>query len=141
EPAAVMTAYEGLAVLLVVGWMLIKVVRMPQDTDTDRSAVWAVFRRVGKSRSYVSGGVAPFFYVGAQIGVWSFDIRYVMQELQMNEETASNYYILSLVLFMIFRFIATGLMRYIKATRLLVVLSIIATLLCLVVCFAGGQTG
>jgi len=141
ELSAVMKAYVGLAVLLIVVWMLIKVVRMPQDTDTDRSDVWAVFRRLGKNRNYVFGVVAQFFYVGAQIGVWSFTIRYVMQELQMNEETASNYYILSLVLFMIFRFIATGLMRYIKATRLLVVLSIIATLLCLVVCFAGGQTG
>src|SRR5690606_25387947 len=85
--------------------------------------------------------VAQFFYVGAQIGVWSFTIRYVMQELQVNEEVASNYYILSLVLFMLFRFITTGLMRFIRPTTLLMALSIVALVLCLVVSFAGGQAG
>src|SRR3546814_1752716 len=41
ELSAVMQAYVGLAMLLIVVWLLIKVVRMPQDTDTDRSDVWA----------------------------------------------------------------------------------------------------
>lgn len=141
ELSAVMQAYVGLAVLLMVVWILIKVVRMPQDTDTDRSDVLAVFGRLAKNRNYVFGVIAQFFYVGAQIGVWSFTIRYVMQELQVNEEAASDYYILSLVFFMLFRFISTSLMRFIRPTRLLVALSIVAVLLCLVVSFTGGQIG
>jgi hypothetical protein len=34
-----------------------------------------------RHRKYLWGVVAQFFYVGAQIGVWSYTIRYVMQEL------------------------------------------------------------
>ncbi|MGV3760949.1 L-fucose:H+ symporter permease [Parapedobacter sp.] len=141
ELSAVMQAYVGLAVVLLVVWILIKMVRMPHDTDTDRGDVWAAFGRLSRNRNYVFGVVAQFFYVGAQIGVWSYTIRYVMQELQVNEEAASNYYILSLVLFMLFRFITTGLMKFIRPTTLLMALSIVALGLCLIVSFAGGQTG
>lgn len=141
ELSAVMQAYVGLAMVLVVVWILIKVVRMPSDVDTDRSDVLAAFRRLSGNRNYMFGVVAQFFYVGAQIGVWSYTIRYVMQELQVNEETASNYYILSLVLFMLFRFITTGLMRFIRPATLLVALSAVAVVLCLTVSFSGGPTG
>src|SRR3546814_8422539 len=66
ELSAVMQAYVGLAMLLIVVWLLIKVVRMPQDTDTDRSDVWAAFGRIAKNRNYVFGVIAQFFYVGAR---------------------------------------------------------------------------
>src|SRR5690606_24377805 len=46
ELSAVMQAYVGLAMVLVVVWILIKVVRMPSDVDTDRSDVLAAFRRL-----------------------------------------------------------------------------------------------
>src|SRR5665811_60588 len=39
-------------------------------------------------RDSVWGVIAQFFYVGAQIAVWSFIIRYVMQ--QLNLETVVN---------------------------------------------------
>ncbi|MFB2120249.1 L-fucose:H+ symporter permease [Parapedobacter sp. 2B3] len=141
ELSAVMQAYVGLAMLLIVVWLLIKMVRMPQDIDTDRGNVWAAFGRLSRNRNYVYGVIAQFFYVGAQIGVWSFTIRYVMQELQVNEESASNYYILSLVFFMLSRFITTGLMKFVKPTRLLLALALAAVVLCLVVSLTGGQTG
>lgn len=141
ELSAVMQAYVGLAFLLAIVWILIKVVKMPTDTDTDRGSLLAAFSRLMKNRTYVFGVIAQFFYVGAQIGVWSFTIRYVMQEMKVNEEVASNYYILALVLFMLFRFITTSLMRFIAPARLLVVLAVVAILLCLVVSFNGGHIG
>ena len=141
ELSAVMRAYVGVAVVLVIVWLLIKFVRMPRESDTGRGNPLAAFGRLINNRNYMFGVIAQFFYVGAQIGVWSYTIRYVMQELQVNEEEASNYYILSLVLFMLFRFITTGLMRFIKPTTLLIILSTVAAVLCLIVSFASGQTG
>ena len=42
------------------------------------------YRRLIKNKNYVWGVFAQFFYVGAQIAVWSFVIRYVMQQLQLD---------------------------------------------------------
>jgi MFS transporter, FHS family, L-fucose permease len=42
------------------------------------------YRRLINKKNYVWGVFAQFFYVGAQIAVWSFVIRYVMQQLQLD---------------------------------------------------------
>jgi FHS family L-fucose permease-like MFS transporter len=42
-----------------------------------------------KNKNYVWGVVAQFFYVGAQIAVWSFVIRYVIQQLNLDAVVAS----------------------------------------------------
>ncbi|MDR1491782.1 MAG: L-fucose:H+ symporter permease [Planctomycetaceae bacterium] len=49
----------------------------------------ATFKRLIKNKIYVWSVVAQFFYVGAQISVWSFVIRYVMQEMNFNGVVAS----------------------------------------------------
>ena len=94
--------------------------------------------------------MAQFFYVGAQIGVWSFTIRYVMQELNYEknpplgktpEEAAATYYMASLVVFMVSRFICTGLMRFMTPGNLLAMLSGLAMGLSLLVIYMGGIVG
>ncbi len=74
----------------------------------------ATFGRLMKRSNYVWGVVARFFYVRAQIGVWSYTLRYVMEELNFNEEESATYYLAALVVFMISRFIRTVLMKYIR---------------------------
>lgn len=141
ELGAVMQAYVGLAIVLAAVWLLIRLVKMPTDTDTDKRDIGQAFSKLFRNRNYVTGVIAQFFYVGAQIGVWSFTIRYVMQELQLDEGGASDYYIASLVVFMVCRFIAAGLMRYVRPARLLTVLSVLAILLALIVALGGGHAG
>ncbi len=97
------------------------------------------------------GVIAQLLYVGAQIGIWSFTIRYAMQELRLEEITlpdgktaeqiAANYYVASLILFVAFRFIFTALMKYIRPQKLLAFTSIAAIVLSLVVVFVGGKVG
>ncbi len=59
--------------------------RMPNLREEDKTLQFgATFRRLIKNRSYVWGVVAQFFYVGAQIAVWSFVIRYAMQQLHFD---------------------------------------------------------
>jgi FHS family L-fucose permease-like MFS transporter len=64
-----------------------------------------------------------------------------MQELQLDEQNASNYYLASLVLFMASRFVCTWLMQYIKPTKLLVGLSILALIATACVIYFGGYIG
>jgi FHS family L-fucose permease-like MFS transporter len=142
ELNAVMGPYVAVAVLLILLWIVIYFVKMPKASDASQDLkVGNTIKRLVKNKKYLLGIVAQFFYVGAQIGVWSFTIRYVMQELQLDEQNASNYYLASLVLFMASRFVCTWLMQYIKPTKLLVGLSILALIATACVIYFGGYIG
>ena len=142
ELSAVMGPYVGVAVILLGLWLLIYFTKMPKASDEGSSIdlVPTIKRLLGNSR-YVWGVVAQFFYVGAQIGIWSYTIQYVMQELRLNEGQAADYYLAALVLFAASRFICTGLMKFIRPVDMLTGLAVLASLLTLVVVVAGGRTG
>ncbi len=142
ELSAVMGPYVGVALVLLVLWIMLAAIKMPRASDADSNLnLGPTFRRLIGNRHYVWGVVAQFFYVGAQIGVWSFTIRYVMQELSMNEDAASTYYIASLVAFTLSRFACTALMRYMTPGNLLAVLSVAAIACCAGVIFGSGYLG
>jgi len=141
ELSAVMGPYVGVAIILSVLWIAIKVTAMPTASDESISVnLMAAFRRLMHNRNYVWAVVAQFFYVGAQIGVWSFTIRLVMQELDVNEEQASSYYLGALVLFLLSRFVCTWLMKFIKPSDLLTLLAVLAMGLTLITIMAQGYT-
>ncbi len=141
ELSAVMGPYVGVAGVLLVIWILIAITKMPKASDTGSLDFANTFRRLIKRKNYVWGVVAQFFYVGAQICVWSFTIRYVMQELNLNEADAAWYYRLSLIFFLISRFVCTFLMRYIDPKNLLAILAVIAIGFTAIVITGGGATG
>ena len=142
ELNAVMGPYVGVAVVLLVVWVLIAATRMPDASDPDREfSLLATFKRLFGRRRYVGGVVAQFFYIGAQIGVWSFTIRYVMDELGLNEAAASSYYTAALILFTASRFLCTWLMKFVKSSTLLSVLAGLALALTTTVILGGGYVG
>lgn len=139
ELNAVMGPYVGVAVLLVLIWIVIYFSKMPKAIDSGKDFNFShTIKRLLKNSHYTWGVIAQFFYVGAQIGVWSFTIRFVMDELGINEEQSANYYLAALVLFMSFRFIFTGLMKFFKPKSLLAFSSGMAILSSLVVVFGSG---
>jgi MFS transporter, FHS family, L-fucose permease len=85
------------------------------------------------------GVVAQFFYVGAQVGIGSFFIRYVTQQTNIDNETAALYLSLGLLLFMLGRFIGAGLMKFIKAEKLLLYYCLINMALLLWVILKNGE--
>ena len=91
--------------------------------------------------NYRNGVIAQFFYVGAQIGVWSFTIRYVMLELKMDESEAANLYLASLILFTVSRFIFTALLNRFGAGTLLMISSGLAVICTIMVMFGEGWYG
>lgn len=188
ELLAVTNAYMFLGLVMLILFLLILFTRMPKAQDDDKSLdLKATFKRLGKNKNYVWGVVAQFFYVGAQIAVWSFIIRYVMQQLSLDEviaglgpnpgqesiiaalrgvepvagafysfseaigldallprtaeQAGATYYILSLVLFVVGRFICTWLMKYIKPVNLLSALTVLAVVCSLMVVYSAGFIG
>ena len=143
ELAAVMGPYVGVAAVLLLVGGLIAITRMPDDSaEASRTAsLMATLKRLVGRRRYLTGVVAQFFYVGAQIGVWSFTIRYVMAELGHTEAEASTYYMAALILFAASRFVCTWLMNYVRSSTLLSVLSGLAIVLTAVVILSGGYVG
>lgn len=151
ELNAVTMTYVVVGLILVATWILIAVTKMPRAQEHDQSVDFrGAMGRLVRNRHYLWGVAAQFFYVGAQIGVWSFTIRYAMQELNLEEnpppgqtaeEAAATYYMASLVLFMISRFVCTWLMRFMTPGHLLALLSFLAIGLTLVVIYVGGAVG
>lgn len=175
--------------LVMVGLLLaIYLTRMPNLKEDDKKLDFLnTFKRLRKNGNYVWGVVAQFFYVGAQIAVWSFIIRYVMQQLQLDgviaalgpnpttaqiieklrsvepvaagfynfldmigldallprtaEQAGATYYIMSLCLFVIGRFVCTGLMRFIKPRYLLTGLAALAFIFTMIAIYGQGFFG
>lgn len=131
--------YAALGLVLLGILVVMLFARMPSGKDDDRSdSVGASFRRLLSNRLYRRGVVAQFFYVGAQIGVWSFTIRLVMQETGRLEAAASSIYLLSIIGHCLSRFIYTGLMRWFSPSRLLTFGGVMSALLSLTVVLSVG---
>ena len=128
----------GLVLLAILVVMLF--VRMPEGRDDGASdSLGATFRRLLKNRRYAFGVVAQFFYVGAQIGVWSFTIRLVMQELGVVEAQGATLYLISIICFSVARFLFTWLMKYFRPARLLLFAAAADIVLTLLVVLLGGS--
>lgn len=131
--------YAALGLVLLGILVVMLFARMPSGKDDDRSdSVGASFRRLLSNRLYRRGVVAQFFYVGAQIGVWSFTIRLVMQETGRLEAAASSIYLISIIGHCLSRFIYTGLMRWFSPSRLLTFGGVMSALLSLTVVLNAG---
>lgn len=136
---SISATYAALGLVLLGILVVMLFARMPSGKDDDRSdSVGASFRRLLSNRLYRRGVVAQFFYVGAQIGVWSFTIRLVMQETGRLEAAASSIYLISIIGHCLSRFIYTGLMRWFSPSRLLTFGGVMSALLSLTVVLSAG---
>ncbi|HLF35768.1 MAG TPA: L-fucose:H+ symporter permease [Cyclobacteriaceae bacterium] len=142
ELNAVMGPYVGVAIVLLILWMVIGFRKMPEASEGDsKIKLFPTIKRLVSNQKYIWGVVAQFFYVGAQLCAWSFTIRYVMSELHINEEQSSNYYIASLVFFVSMRFVNTALMRLVSPSQLLTGSSLFAILFTVMTIFGKGSIG
>lgn len=152
ELNAVTMTYVSIGFLLLILWLVIALVKMPKASDAGSSVDFkATVSRLVKNKNYVMGVIAQFFYVGAQISVWSFTIRYAMVSLKLEqiilpegkspEQVAASYYVASLIAFATSRFIFTFLMRFFKPSSLLIFASLMAIICTTMVIFADGIYG
>ncbi len=134
--------YIGIAVVILVILVLIAITRMPGNHEHDRALhVGASMKRLLKNKRYREGVVAQFFYVGAQIMVWTFIIHYATMELGMSESRAQGYNIAAMIIFVSGRFISTWLLKFFNAGQMLKWFALAGLILTAGTIFIQGMTG
>jgi MFS transporter, FHS family, L-fucose permease len=73
--------------------------------------------------------VAQFFYVGAQVGTWSYFIQYVQESVHRPEKVAGYFLTGTLVAFGVGRFASASLMRFIAPNKLMGAYSVVNVML------------
>ena len=142
--AVIRDPYVCIGIIVFIMLVVIAVMKMPrtvEDVHTDvKVTVGATLRNLIGNRIYREGVIAQFFYVAAQIMVWTFIIQYA-NHLGIDKATAQTYNIIAMCLFLSARFIATLLMRYVNSRLLLTAFAVGAgccTLGCILI---EGVTG
>jgi MFS transporter, FHS family, L-fucose permease len=137
EASTVKGPYLLIAAIFLVVAVLIQAVHLPDVQETGAEA--GTSGKVLNSGSVLShphlvkGVAAQFFYVGAQVGVASFVIRYAQFSVPGTPaKTAALYLLLHQIGFMAGRFIGSAVMKKIAAPRLLSLFAA-ASLICAVI--------
>jgi FHS family L-fucose permease-like MFS transporter len=113
----------------------------PDEADAGLPAGQAIPALLARPR-FLFGVAAQFFYVGAQVGVWSYMIRYAQHEVPgLGEKAAAAYLSWSLVGFMAGRFIGAAAMSRVSPSRLMGLFAAINVGLTLVAVVVGGKVG
>ena len=137
---SVSKTYTALGCLLLVIMVVMLFAKMPAGRDAATGdSLKATLTRLVANKHYVYGVVAQFFYVGAQVGVWSYTIRIVMQEMGVMEAEASNIFLISMVAFCLSRFFYTWLMKWVQPIKLLAVSGVLSMLSSVAVAFTAGK--
>jgi FHS family L-fucose permease-like MFS transporter len=139
----VITPYLIVGGILVVIWLLIAFSKMPYVKKSDSNVHFVLtVKRLLQNPNYVFAVVAQFFYVGAQIAVWTYTVYYIPDQLGLSGSEALKYYHTpALVIFGLSRFIATWLMSRIRPETLLAAAAMLGTVLTGLVIGVGGQVG
>jgi FHS family L-fucose permease-like MFS transporter len=144
DATSVETPYLVIALAVLAWAALIALTRFPR-VATERApetvGSMAEFGILVRKPTYMLGVAAQFFYVGAQVGVWSYLIRYMGKAVGSDEKTAAGYLIVSLAVFMAGRFAGALVMGKVRPARLLGGFAAINAMLCLVAALAGGWIG
>jgi FHS family L-fucose permease-like MFS transporter len=145
ESLAVQTPYVMIATVVLSLAVLISLTRFPESAPASAgrgSLIQGGARELVGRKSFVLAVAAQFFYVGAQVGIWSYLIRYAQGTVPGTpEKTAADYLIASLAIFMVGRFVGTALLRYVAPGKLLGRYALINTLLTAVAVFLPGRIG
>lgn len=139
----VITPYLIIGGILVIIWLLIALTKMPFVKESDKNVhFFAAVKRLSKNPNYVLAVIAQFFYVGAQISVWTFTVHYIPEHLGIEpSEALRNYHTPALIIFGIFRFLSTAVMSHIKPENLLAFMAAVGVVMTSIVIFVGGQIG
>ena len=142
EAATVKVPYLVIAGLFLAVATLIFFSHLPEvreeDGNVEAPSTAASLRGLWSYKHLVKGVLAQFFYVGAQIGVASFVIRFAQYSMPgIPEKHAANYLKLHMLGFMIGRFAGSAIMKHVQPSRLLSLFGASA-LTCLTVVLLGS---
>lgn len=142
EAHRVQMPYLAIAGILLIVAFLFYITKLPHVPE-EKTASFKIEFSAFKYRHFLNGVVAQFFYVGAQVCISSFFIRYTKYTSGMSEADVTNHHFLGYLLlcFMIGRYVGTFLMTKIKPQHLLTFYSACNILLLAYCVFIGGRLG
>ncbi|MEG2157197.1 MAG: L-fucose:H+ symporter permease [Bacteroidaceae bacterium] len=115
--------YVGLVAIAIIIWCFFFRSSIP-DTRADEPKLnfSESIKKLATLPRYYWGVLAQFFYIGLQISVWTWTIKYAMtifSNENINEAAAAQYYLYAIILFIVCRWICTFLIKYINSAILL----------------------
>jgi FHS family L-fucose permease-like MFS transporter len=126
----------GVLILVAIAFIFTK---LPEIKETEGAHGTEFSLRVLRLPHVRWAVIAEFFYVGAQVGVTSFLVRFSRYTANIGEKEAGNLLGLAMVGFMAGRFLGTFFMKYIRPARLLSLYAVVNIGLLLVVLAAHGR--
>lgn len=142
ENMRVFPVYLSLAIITIIIGVLIWKAKFPKieapDASSSASKEKGSFRALLKYPHWYGGIISQFFYLGAQLGTWSYLITYIQQNSTMGEKQAGAFLTVNMVIFMFGRFFSTWLMKYFKPTALMGTYAIINICLVLLAILGSG---
>ncbi|WP_246167107.1 L-fucose:H+ symporter permease [Sphingomonas piscis] len=147
ETQAATGPYVALGLFVLAWAALVALTRFPaaataQPRNEGEALPWSeALVGLARNKRLIFAVLAQFFYVGAQVGVWSFTIRYAQEATGMGERDAADWVIAALILFMIGRFIGSALMSRVNPARLMAMFALACLALAVVAAFAQGYAG
>ena len=121
ENLRVFPTYLTLAIFAVIVAIVIwqakfpKVEKTSKETEHEKGSLRELFR----FPHWWGAIISQFFYLGAQLGTWSFLIIYVQDNSPLGEKQAGAFLVANMIIFMLGRFFSTWLMKYFKPQRLM----------------------
>ena len=103
--------YVGLVLIALIIWLFFYNFRRPENKAEDGDLnIASSFKKLVAMPRYYWGVIAQFFYVGLQITVWTWTVKYAMTVFGVAEAEAAQYYLYSIILFIACRWISTAVM-------------------------------
>lgn len=140
EANAVQWPYFIIALIVLAIAFLIYKTSMPdigeKKNQSDKVFSFKIFRH----KHLVFAIVTQLFYVGAQVGIWSYFIDFMIDMVPGTPEKTAAYFLsINLIAFMIGRFSGSFLMTYIKPNKLLAIYAVINIFLLLSSTLSSGM--
>ncbi|MDE3252755.1 MAG: L-fucose:H+ symporter permease [Bacteroidota bacterium] len=140
EAASVKTPYFVLGCIIVVIALIFAFLKLPDIKETSGIVPSKSIRHTLHHKHLLGAVIAQFFYVGAQVCVFSFFILYAVKAAGIDKIKAADYLGWGCgMAFMVGRFAGTFVMRYVSPPRLLTIYAFICVSLCVVAITAEGM--
>jgi len=139
EASSVKLPYFILGCILVLIAVIFAFTKLPVIQAEERGEASKHIFHAFKHKHLSWGVAAQFFYIGAQVSVFSLFILYATKSAGIDEVKAADYLGGCGLAFLIGRFLGTALMKYVKPQHLLTLYASISALLCIVAITAHGM--
>lgn len=132
--------YVGLCIIAAVIWIFFfrSADSATIDDKVEETNYKTIFEILAKSPRWYLGVVAQVFYVGVQIAVWTYINLYGQYEFGISKANAANYYVISIVVFIVCRWVTTFAMKYINPAKLMAWFAAVAIMFTLGVMYLPG---